>query len=142
MDQFLQNFKQKMLENKIKTSLNAQNESESALNGINKTHACNRYVRRLIIKQQTKYGRIRVIILVLVVLLTIYYLSFVMDSFDQPKMSVNVSSNDNLDYKSKNTTILEEPDRRYLTYGPECKIPNLDPFAKDVMTFFHKQNHR
>lgn len=115
-----------MLKNKTKTS---QYKSESASTGISKTHAFNRFVRRVIIRQQMKSGRIRVMLLVLVVLLTIYYLSFVMDSFDQPEMS-----------KTTISTILEEP-KRYLTQGSECKIPDIDPFAKDVMTLFHKESH-
>lgn len=49
------------------------------------------------------------------------------------------NKNDILTYKSNNITIVPNG---YLIYGPECKIPDIDPFGKDVMTLFYKENHR
>lgn len=30
----------------------------------------------------------------------------------------------------------------YLLYGPECKIPDIDPLAKDVMKLYHPEEHK
>lgn len=52
----------------------------------------------------------------------------------------NQSKNDINTYKSiNNATIVPNG---YLIYGPECKIPDIDPLAKDVMKLFHREEYR
>lgn len=45
----------------------------------------------------------------------------------------------NYNYTTTNTTTVPHG---YLIYGPECKIPDIDPLAKDVMRLFHKEEYR
>lgn len=52
----------------------------------------------------------------------------------QQQSSTTISTN-----KSNNATIVPNG---YLIYGPECKIPDIDPLAKDVMKLFHKEDYR
>lgn len=105
--------------------------SSASIGSIN-TNGFNSFIRRVKIKQQKKYGKIRVMLLVLLMLLITFYLSFVTNSFDHPQIFVNVP---------RDILEVRRPDG-YLTHGPECKIPNIDPFTKDVMTLFHKEKHR
>lgn len=52
----------------------------------------------------------------------------------QQQSTTTISTN-----KSNNATIVPNG---YLIYGPECKIPDIDPLAKDVMKLFHKEEYR
>ncbi|XP_063699762.1 uncharacterized protein LOC134830271 [Culicoides brevitarsis] len=120
----------------LKSSGSSSSLSSVASNG--SSSKPNDYIsfrRRAKIKQQERYGRLRLVALVLGILFIIF-LSFVTNTRQyQPQISV-IIPNDDLNLPGPTVP------HGYLIYGPECKIPDIDPLAKDVMKIFHRETYK